>query len=266
MTDFPIDKIKAHREDAIARLTSQYDDATNLLELVGLFADRYQGLENVNCDLLTRRFIDGAQGVQLDELGEIVGEPRLNRDDFVYREAIRIRIILNRAGGEPEAIIRFVQSAFGADVVAYQEMYPAKVEVYARLSPSGPSEEVLIGNLELDDGELLILNDGSPLELRVLDRGIFGDQVDRLRDIVAAGVGTVYFLESDTDIALGTADVGVSSLLAFDDDVLLELDDGSPLRIIDAGVTEDLPDYLGKVGELGDLDDAAVVSELFEVE
>jgi len=197
--------------------------------------------------------------VQLDELGEIVGEPRLGREDFVYRGAIRIRISLNRAGGEPESIIRFVQSAFGADVVAYQEVYPAKVEIYSRLSPEGPSDQVQIGNLELDDSELLILDDGSPLELRVLDRGIFGEQVDRLRDIVAAGVGTVYLTESDTNVALGTAETGVAGLFALDDDALLELDDGSPLRIIDAGVTKPPPEYVTFIGEL-EADDNWILS------
>ena len=251
MTDYPIEKIVTHRDDAIGRLTSQYDDATNLRDLVGLFADRYQGLENVSFELLKKRFIDGAEGVQLDELGEIVGEPRLGRSDRVYRSAIRLRVILNSAGGEPESVIRFAREGFGAQTVVFMEIFPAKVEVYVRLDPDSVSTDVFDAAFELSDGNLLELSDGSTLEVSVFDSQVLEAQVDRLREIVAAGIGKIYFTESGTEIAFGSTELRIDETLQLDDGSELELDDGSLLSIFDAATAEFPPQYVAGVGELG---------------
>lgn len=266
MTDFPIDKIETHRDDAIGRLTSQYDDATNLRDLVGLFADRYQGLENVSFDLLTKRFIDGAEGVQLDELGEIVGEPRLGRSDRVYRSAIRLRVILNSAGGEPESVIRFVREGFDAEIVAYTEIYPAKVEIYARIGSEGAGDQITVNGFELSDGNLLELSDGSTLDVTLLSRDVFESQVDRIREILPAGVGTLYFVESGQDIALGTTEVVEEQSLVTDQGDEIELSDGSTLAVFDLREIDEAPDYIAGLGELGIADFELQLSDEFGLE
>ena len=265
MTDYPIEKIVTHRDDAIGRLTSQYGDATNLRDLVGLFADRYQGLENVSFELLKKRFIDGAEGVQLDELGEIVGEPRLGRSDRVYRSAIRLRVILNSAGGEPESVIRFVREAFAAEKVVLIELFPAQVEIYVRLGTDAPGAEIVAADFELDTGQLVELSDGSTLEVAVLDRDVFQEQVERIRPILAAGIGRIYFTESDIQLALGTTEknevapdyiAGVGELgtrefeLSLNDGAELELDSGDILAVTDQNDPVEAQTPRGTVAEL----------------
>ena len=267
MTDFPIEKIETHRDDAIGRLTSQYDDATNLRDLVGLFADRYQGLENVSFELLKKRFIDGAEGVQLDELGEIVGEPRLDLGDETYRSAIRLRIILNRAGGEPESVIRFVREAFDAEIVAYTEIYPAKVEIYARIGSEVAGDPITVNGFELSDGNLLELSDGSTLDVTLLSRDVFFEaQVDRIREILPAGVGTLYFVESGENIVLGTTELVGGEPFELSDGDTLALDTGETLEVFDATLGGVPPDYVAGLGELGVADFELQLSDEFGLE
>lgn len=251
MTDWPVDKIETHREDAIARFTSQYQHAEKLKELAGIFADRVQGMEDAAQQLLQERWVDDAQGRQLDELGLIVGEPRLERSDRVYRDAIRLRIILNSAGGEPESVIQFVDQAFFADRVVLHEIYPAKVEVYVRLGENAPGADVIAEDFILNDGDQLELSDGSTLEVSVLDRDVFSEQVDRIRPILAAGIGALYFTESDVEIAFGTTELNIDQTFELSDGDDLELSDGSLLQIFDASTADAPPDYVAGLGELG---------------
>lgn len=251
MTDFPIDKIDTHREDALSRFTSQYEAADKLRGLAGISADRVQALEDALQQLLRERFLDAAVGKQLDELGEIVGEPRLSRTDRQYRPAIRIRIELNRSGGEPESVISFVRQGFGAEIVDFREIYPAKIEVYARFGDEGAGTDLVDADFALDDDSLLELSDGSTLQVVSLDRQLFQEQVERIRDVVAAGVGTIFFTESDSFIAVGVSELADDLSLELSDGDTLELSDSTELQIIDAGEVSDPPVYIAGLGELG---------------
>ena len=266
MTDWPVERIDDHREQAIDRFTSQYAESEKLRALTGAFADRFQGLEDAAQQLLRERWVDDAIGQQLDELGEIVGEPRLDRGDETYRSAIRLRIILNRSGGEPESVIRFVREAFDAEIVAYTEIYPAKVEIYARIGSEGAGDQITVNGFELSDGNLLELSDGSTLDVTLLSRDVFESQVDRIREILPAGVGTLYFVESGENIVLGTTEfVGGESFELSDGDTLA-LDSGDTLEVFDATLGGTPPDYVAGLGELGIADFELQLSDEFGLE
>jgi len=244
MTDYPMQRIDDYRERAASRFTSLYAHADRLKALADIFAGRMQAMEDVLQQLLRERWVDDASGQQLDEMGEIVGEPRLDRADEFYRPAILVRILLNQAGGEPESLIRFIEVGFGADVVAYQEIYPAKVEIYTRLSEIGPSDQIEQSEFVLNTGDNLELSDGSLLEVRTVDRTVFAEQLAQIREIMAAGVGTLYFTESDTDIAFGTAEAGVEFGFAVDTGDDLVLDDGSLLEVVDGAEIDPPAEYV----------------------
>lgn len=266
MTDWPVERINDHREQAIDRFTSQYHEAEKLRALTGAFVDRFQGLEDAAQQLLRERWVDDAIGQQLDELGEIVGEPRLDRGDETYRSAIRLRIILNRSGGEPESVIRFVREAFDAEIVAYTEIYPAKVEIYARIGSEGAGDQITVNGFELSDGNLLELSDGSTLDVTLLSRDVFESQVDRIREILPAGVGTLYFVESGENIVFGTTEfVGGESFELSDGDTLA-LDTGDTLEVFDATLGGTPPDYVAGLGELGIADFELQLSDEFGLE
>jgi len=244
MTDWPVARIDDYRDRAEGRFTSLYSHAEKLKALADIFAGRMQAMEDVFQQLLRERWVDNAVGQQLDEMGAIVGEPRLGRTDEFYRPAIEVRIILNRAGGEPESLIRFIDVGFGADVVAYQEIYPAKIEVYTRLSEIGPSDQIEESEFVLDTGDNLELDDGSLLEVRTVDRSIFADQLAQIRAILAAGVGVLYFTETDTNIAWGTVETGVEFGFAVDTGDDLELSDGATLEIVDQTELDPPAEYI----------------------
>jgi len=251
MTDWPVARIDDYRDRAEGRFTSLYSHAEKLKALADIFAGRMQAMEDVFQQLLRERWVDDAVGQQLDEMGAIVGEPRLGRTDRQYRPAIRLRIELNRSGGEPESVIRFVERGFGAEIVDYREIYPAKVEVYARLTSEGAGTSLSESDFVLDDGSFLELSNGDTLSVVTLDRKLFSEQVNRLREIVAAGVGKIFFTETDTFIALGVSEVASDLSLGLSDGSDLELSDGSGLSIIDASEVSTPPSYIAGLGELG---------------
>ena len=230
-TDWGIDKIEDHKERALKRLVEQDRSAENFRKIVETAAERYQGLEEVGYALLTERNIFDAVGSQLNGIGEIVGEPRLGRTDETYREAINVRITINQSGGEPERIIEFFRRIAGADQVLYQEVYPAKIELFVG------------GDVSLE-------------------------QAQRVRDIVPAGVGTIYISEAGGDLPFGTSELDQPEPTDVDGFGELgihawELDDGSLLEFEVNGDTF--------VAGLTDKDDpilpteGGVIAELFEV-
>jgi len=168
-----------------------------------------QELEDAVWSVLTERWVPEAIGAQLDEMGEIVGEPRLGRTDAEYRPAIELRISLNQSGGEPERIIEFLRRIAGADAVIYKEIWPAKIEIYVR----GDIDE---------------------------------SQARRVRELVPAGVGTIYITESGGELPFGIkeegaldptdrdgfGELGLHDFELSDGDIL-ELSDGSTLGIND---------------------------------
>lgn len=78
-----IDKID-HKLLAISRLATQYRESTNLQNYILSLLIESNTLEQVFCDLLNERWIDTAEGVQLDTLGEIVGQSRIFVDAELF--------------------------------------------------------------------------------------------------------------------------------------------------------------------------------------
>ena len=117
----------AHTGLALAKLLSQYKRKPRIAALVSAFTDQCQELEDVLWDLLTKRTIDGSEGIQLDNIGKIVGQPRLGLDDEDYRIFLRVRIRLNFSNGTPEDMLA-IAGLLGLNV-ELDEQYPAAVAI-----------------------------------------------------------------------------------------------------------------------------------------
>lgn len=115
---------------AIRLLLSQFARSTNLQKLLRIIVEPLQDLENVARDLKEKRSIDTGEGVQLDLIGEWIGEPRQGRDDNEYRRWLRFRIFVNTSDGEPETVIAILRFLTGATDVEYWENYPAALQLY----------------------------------------------------------------------------------------------------------------------------------------
>jgi len=65
-----------HKDLAESRLATQFRESTNLINYIKALLVEADTLESVFADLLEKRWIDTAEGIQLDILGSIVGQPR----------------------------------------------------------------------------------------------------------------------------------------------------------------------------------------------
>ncbi len=135
---------------SIAQITDHEDRAEQLIieryrkerivALLRSWVARVQDLEDTFWDLHTKRALGSAEGATLDLLGKIVGQPRDNRSDTVYRLWIAARILVNRSSGMPEQLIAIAKKLVGAEVaVRLEEQYPAALTIYADEVTDGPS-------------------------------------------------------------------------------------------------------------------------------
>jgi hypothetical protein len=122
-----------HTTEALANLLEQFKNSPKLAALLTSYVDQIQDLEDAIYGLLQGRWLDYAEGDQLDGLGSIVGENREGRTDSDYRLAIRVRILINLCEGTPEQIIEIFELLTGA-VIELREYFPAAL-VVSVLSP-----------------------------------------------------------------------------------------------------------------------------------
>lgn len=116
--------------DGLGVLITQYQDSPRLKSFICGILAPLQEIENVvNFTLTDVLDIETAEGVHLDLIGAIVGEPRAGFSDADYRRALRVRILVNRSDGKAEQMIRVVTLwTDGADV-EIGEFPPAAMEI-----------------------------------------------------------------------------------------------------------------------------------------
>jgi hypothetical protein len=90
-----------------------------------------QQLEDVHWDLLVGCTLDNSTGDQLDQWGDIVGEPRGGLEDWDYRVFIKARIMANRCTGTLDELIRIFQIVTAPSVVTSKEIYPKHLTLRA---------------------------------------------------------------------------------------------------------------------------------------
>ena len=129
-----ITKISTHVADAKDRLIEQYRDAEklpNFHALIEIFAQRFQGVENILEYWNKNVSIFDAIGIQLDKLGTIVGLARVSgQTDEQYRALLFIKIMQNNAQGTGEQLITVTKLLTGATIVQYVNLFNATVSLY----------------------------------------------------------------------------------------------------------------------------------------
>lgn len=130
-----------YTDSALALAMAQYAGKTDFEYLLSAFVDEIQTLGDQLSELASERYLDGAEGIQLDRLGEIVDEPRGGKTDFLYLAYLEARILANRSNGTPDevlAVARLVLDAMAwtsgsvdtTQDLALTNVYPAAVYVY----------------------------------------------------------------------------------------------------------------------------------------
>lgn len=142
-----ITPINTHVQDALARLFTQYQDASNLKNVITAIVTPIQDLETVIQQMNTQRSIFTAVGVQLDLLGTIIGLSRTpGTTDDDYRNQLLAQIKINTSDGQPEQVIQAYQLFTGSDLVILNEWFPAEVELESDyLPPDQITVDYLLG-------------------------------------------------------------------------------------------------------------------------
>ena len=101
--------IANYYERGVALLASQFQirnpdgSPTNLQKIIKAIASQAQKINTQQQLLQTMRYLNTAQGVQLDGLGQILGLARIpGESDASYREALQFQIFINQSHGTPE--------------------------------------------------------------------------------------------------------------------------------------------------------------------
>jgi hypothetical protein len=118
-----------HREEAVARLCQQYVGNEGVIALLDAHSEGIQLLEDALLTLQTKRLpLDSATGVQLDGIGDIVGQIRNGMSDTLYCLWLKARMLANVSAGCPETLIAIVRVITGSmNPVQVVGVYPAGV-------------------------------------------------------------------------------------------------------------------------------------------
>jgi len=142
----PVDytAIQDHVTRALNHVLSQFSAATNLRRLVSIFAAEVQELEDVTSQCVMDRMLTTAVGVQLDQYGKVVGQPRDGLTDDEYRLVITARIQVNKSNGTIDPITSVLSLLTGGafpvrysrlGVASYQLEYTVAVALSAVMLP-----------------------------------------------------------------------------------------------------------------------------------
>ncbi|RLC39290.1 hypothetical protein DRH27_00130 [Candidatus Falkowbacteria bacterium] len=136
----PDDSIPNHVERALNLLVEQFTDREQLKAAAAIFVKETQNIEDVLSTLKLLKDLDTQTGDQLDMIGELVGEERNFRTDDNYREAIRLRIFVNKSSGEPETIIEAFQAIMNPTEMHLREIGNATLLINFKSVFTPPSD------------------------------------------------------------------------------------------------------------------------------
>jgi hypothetical protein len=124
------EKILDHDKRTASLLIEEFETSEILQRFVKALAKPANELEAVFFDLKNLTNIGSSVGVQLDLLGELVGEERNNRSDDEYRQAIYTRPNINRSYGEGEILILVLKQLTRANVIKLLEVEHKMVRLF----------------------------------------------------------------------------------------------------------------------------------------
>lgn len=136
-----------HIEEGLAKLISQFNKKPKIRALATSYIRQFQELEDAFSDLLTETTIDNSEGIHLDNIGAIVGEPRIGRSDEQYRVALRARILLNKSNGTIEDVIALAIASTGlALTIEITEYFPASfnARIVETIDPSVVDTDAMV--------------------------------------------------------------------------------------------------------------------------
>lgn len=120
-------------------LSGQFANSSNLRDLMEIFLEEVQLIEDTMFDLFVERTLRTAEGAQLDQLGDIVGEPRGSLNDSEYRRFIRIRVDSAICEGSVPEITSIIGEMAGAIRTEYRYVGTGSYDLYCETTQPLPS-------------------------------------------------------------------------------------------------------------------------------
>ncbi len=216
-----------HEELAISRLATQFRESTNLIAYIRALLLEANNLEQVFCDLLEQRWIDTAEGVNLDILGSIVGQSRefIDAEIFDYfgfainAQSQSFGTLLDPGiGGRFIAVGEPISGIRELDDTEYRLFIKARI---SRNSTSSTPEDIISQIRYIFNSPLVLLVDGDTKyeisigrKLTLNEKSILSDT-----DIIpkTAGVQATYVTEFNSNDFFGFQGVpnsgGLGSLI-----------------------------------------------------
>lgn len=136
-------------DKGISRLAYQFIDSEKFIKFLRSFLDQFQYLQDENDNLAALRYLDTAEGAQLDGIGEIVGKERPDGEtDELYRLLIKAKIIQNRTVMIVDETTELLSFMFGGIEVRYflLENLKPRYDISSLLTAD---EQALIADLPL---------------------------------------------------------------------------------------------------------------------
>ena len=132
-----VTQITTHSEDAKNRLLFQFQGKPNIEGLLdSLGGQQIQDLEDILFDISTRLDIDVSIGVQLDNIGKIIGQARSGQNDETYRLFLKAKAGRNVSEGDIERVISVWKIITGGSLIQVVESYPAEIELFSDIPVS----------------------------------------------------------------------------------------------------------------------------------
>ena len=173
-----VTEITDHALRALARKLHQFQDETTGMDaILNALNVQTQDLETSGMALLTDRYLDTADGAQIDVIGKWLTEYREGDDDTDYRERLKAKIRILRSSGSPTDLIRifklilpdnniyFTQIGSAGFILSIGTIDTSRTTVYQRFVRLAKSAGIN-GQLLVDEGDLTLaftLQEGSTL-------------------------------------------------------------------------------------------------------
>lgn len=135
----PLSHNTEHILQGRARVIAQYVGKPRLDAMLCIYLDQVQLLEDALWQLATLRTIETGEGVQLDGIGDIVGQERQGLSDDDYKPLLRARVKANNSEGTAPDVIAVAIAALndpGPGEVYHQATPPAAFELILTNPPS----------------------------------------------------------------------------------------------------------------------------------
>lgn len=187
-----MDRITNHSEQAVERLISQYRQNLDFIGILSAFCAQIQELENGIFTLYSRLDLSSVTGIQLDNLGTIIGVRRQGFNDEIYRTMLWAKLFSNISNGTPNEIINIFKVLTKSTNIDFIEIYPATIQIQGNANIDQSIEPYINPILQKALGAGVQING---LVLYEDESFVFDDDTDP----VAEGDG----FGDDTDLTVG---------------------------------------------------------------